>query len=174
MKKPNHTANTNHPIHHALEDLHLSVVEWLAGVQSSEVAGMLRSTRRACRAVDMAATGTRPKHYFRMALEKLRWTRTGFKILSVEGLISEATLLEARAHLNRMIHTVEELSEAAEGNWSTVELPPIETPPTDPGDDPVIKRIRRLRKRFANAVRSVVERDEQSLADADTPDKKAA
>lgn len=174
MKKPNHTANTNHPIHHALEDLHLSVVQWLAGVDSSEVSGMLRSTRRACRAVEMAATGTRQKHYVRMALEKLRWTRTGFRMLSVEGLIAEATLLEARAHLNRMIHAIEQLNEAEEGNWSTVELPPIEAPPADPGDDALIKRIRRLRKRFANPVRPVVERDEQSLTDADTPAKKAA
>jgi hypothetical protein len=174
MKKPNHAANTNHPIHHALEDLHLSVIQWLHGVRSSEVAGMLRSTRRACRAVEMAATGTRRKHYVQMALEKLRWTRTGFRILLVEGLISESTCLEARAHLSRMILAVEQLGEAEDGNWSTVELPPLEVLPTDSGDDALIKRVRRLRKRFANAVRPAAERDERSVADADTPAKNAA
>src|SRR5690242_1926572 len=114
------TTNANHPIHHALSELHALTRTWLDAVRSPEAAKMRRGTARALGAVQVASTGRRCGYFLGVASESLLWTRSGFEVLFLDRLISNETFDGARRHINRILFAIEQLKAAPLDKWSTV------------------------------------------------------
>jgi hypothetical protein len=163
MDKPSLTAIPAHPIHAALEKLHLLVRDLLAGVESPEATRMRRATARALVTVEVAAAGLRRDHHLKVAMEALVSTRAGFRLLFLEGKVAAETVDEARRRINRILTALDGLN-AAEGDWSKVELPALEDAPKDLAQDPTIKGLRRVVARAAAVARAVRERERRSSA----------
>lgn len=167
MNKLDLTTNANHPIHHALNELHVLTQTWLNGVRSPSVAKARRWTARALGAVQVASTGRRCDHFLGAASESLLLTKGGFCALFLEGRISEETFDQARRYIDRVLIALERLKTVQVGDWSTVELPALETPPQNLAEDPTIKPLRRILARMAKVARMVRERKKGPPAERD-------
>jgi hypothetical protein len=102
------------------------------------------------------------------------WTLNGFEVLLGDGLISDKTFDKARRHLHRVLSCLERLIAAEDASWSSVELPALEKPPEDLGEDPTIKRLCRLSTWVAKTAPSGTSVNQPDPKEPDTPEKDAA
>jgi hypothetical protein len=174
MKKVNVTINASHPIHQLLDELNLSLIEWIDSVRSTEVPRMFRAMSRAMGAIKIAGTGQRQNQYVGSAVASLIWIETGFRVLFQRRLISAEIFQLATRRLNRLLRAMELLSATGSENWSTVELPPLEDPPDDLAEDTIIKQIRLLRARISEEARALRLREQKTSPAPNDPLKDAA
>jgi hypothetical protein len=174
MKKVNVTINASHPIHQLLDELNLSLIEWIDGVRSTEVPKMFRAISRAMGAIKIAGTGQRPEYHAGSAVASLIWIETGFRVLFQRKLISAEIFELATRRLNRLLKAIELLSAAGSENWPDVELPPLQNPPDVLAEDATIKQIRLLRVRIAEETRALRVRKQEPDTDPNEPIKDAA
>ena len=174
MKKVNVTANVAHPIHHLLDELNMSVFQWLVGVRSTEVPKMLRAMTRAMGSVRIAGTGRRQEHHIGNAVESLMWTETGFRVLFQRGLIAADIFDLARRHIDRALKAIEMLGATDSDNWSTVELPPLQKRPDELAESANIRPLILMRARITDEIRALRVREPRTVSDPNTPLKDAA
>jgi hypothetical protein len=174
MKNLNLTANASHPIHHALSELHLFVTKGFGQAPSTEAARLIRATIRARGAVKIAGAGVRRGHHLGVAIESLLWAQNGFEVLLLNGKIEHEMFDEARRRLDQVLQGLERLSGAADGSWSTVELPKLEAPSTDLAEDATIKPLRLLVARVTELVLGLRNREGKPAPKPTTPTTKAA
>lgn len=174
MKKVNVTINASHPIHQLLDELNLSLIEWIDGVVSTEVPKMFRAMGRAMGAIKIAGTGQRQALYVGSAVASLIWIETGFRMLFQRNLISAEIFELGTRRLNRLLKALELLSATSSENWPNVELPPLQDPPENVAEDTTIKQIRRLKIRITEETRALQIREKQTTPEPNEPLKDAA
>jgi len=161
MKKVNVTGNASHPIHQLLDQLNMSVFQWLVGVRSTEVPKMLRAMTRAMGSIRIAGTGRRQEHHIGNAVESLIWTETGFRVLFQRGQIAADIYDVARRHLDRALRALELLGATDSDNWPTIELPPLRKRPDDLAESANIKPLILMRARIEEETRALRVRESQ-------------
>jgi len=174
MPTINLTINASHPIHQLLDELHVSVVEWLDGIQTTVSRKMLRAIFRAMGSVKNASVGLRRAFHLGNAVESLNWMDIGFRVLFQRRLISAALYDLARRRLDRILKTVERLAAADDSDWSLVQPPPLEDQPADLAEDAVIKPQRLLFEQVAEETRALRDPQSPPPPEPDAPLKKAA
>ena len=174
MKKVNVTINASHPIHHLLDELNLSLIEWIDGVRSPEVPKMFRAMSRAMGAIKIAGTGHRQDYYVASAFASLIWIETGVRTLFQRNLIAAEIFELASRRLNRLLSAVELLSATGSENWPNVELPPLQNAPDDLAEGVTVKKIRLLKARIRKETRALRMREAKPDTDSKGPIEDAA
>jgi hypothetical protein len=174
MTTINLAINASHPIHHLLDELHVSMFEWLSGIQTAEGGKMLRAISRAMGSVKNASVGRRQAFHLGNAIEALICVETGFRVLFQRRQISPALFDKARRRVYRVLKTVERLTAADDLDWSQVEPAPLEEGPADLAEDPIVKRQRLLIERIAKEARALRTRKSPQDPEPEKPLKDAA
>jgi hypothetical protein len=174
MKKVDVTVNASHPIHQLLDELNLSLIEWIDRVESTEVPKMFRAMSRAMGAIKIAGTGQRQHYHVGSAVASLIWVETGFRMLFQRKLIAAEVFDLATRRLNRLLKAIELLSATSSENWPSVELPPLQNPPSELAEDATIKQINLLRVRIAEETRALGLRVQHQGPEPNEPVKDAA
>lgn len=155
-----------HPIHDVIVDLHFFAKEWLVRVQQlkTEVARIRRATARAAGAFEVACSGDRRAYHLRLVRESMRWCRSSFRLLFLEGHIAAPVYDEARRRIDQIESGLKRLDSAGDERWPAVEPPPLAAPVTEFEKEPAFKPLRRLLARITETTRLIQQRQKVAAA----------
>jgi len=160
-----------HSIHDVIIDLHFFAKGWLERVRQlrTEVARIRRATARAAGAFEVACSGERRAYHLRLVRESMRWCRSSFRLLFLEGHIAAQVYDEARRRIDQIESGLKCLDSAGDDSWSSVEPLPLAAPVTEFEKEPAFKPLRRLLARIAETTRLIQQRQKAAAVRKEGP-----